>query len=265
MKKFLTKTKETLNCVFNKTRSFLVGVLKAFKGFLEKLDRKRIRKILIIFASVFVSLCILIGVYALVINAHVVNSTKSQILTTSSAVTEGGFDCIIVLGCKVKENGNPSDMLRDRLDRGIELYKEGVAPKILMSGDHGRVTYNEVKTMKEYAISKGVPSSDIFMDHAGFSTYETVYRAKEVFKVKKAVIVTQEYHLYRALYIANALDIEMFGVTSDYHTYRGQTMRDVREILARNKDFITSILKPLPTFLGEEISIQANGDLTNDY
>ena len=265
MKKFLTKTKETLNCVFNKTRSFFVGVLKALKGFLEKLDRKRIRKILIIFASVFVSLCILVGVYALIINAVVVNGTKAQIITTQKAKEIDNFDCIIVLGCKVKDNGNPSDMLRDRLDRGIELYKEGVAPKILMSGDHGRVTYNEVKTMKEYAISKGVPSSDIFMDHAGFSTYETIYRAKDVFKVKKAVIVTQEYHLYRALYIANALDIETFGVTSDYHIYRGQTMRDIREILARNKDFITSIYKPLPTFLGEEISIEANGDITNDY
>lgn len=248
--------------------AFLKGVeniISAIKKWVKSLDRKKVKRLFIIIISIFLSLCILVGIYAIIINAHVVNSTKAQIISSEEAAKIEDFDCIIVLGCQVKDDGRPSDMLKDRLTRAVELYKMGVAPKILMSGDHGRTTYNEVKTMKEFAINNGVPSSDVFMDHAGFSTYETVYRARDIFKCKKAVIVTQEYHIYRALYIANALDVELYGVTSDYNRYRGQTMRDIREILARNKDFITSIYKPKPTFLGEEISIQTNGDITNDY
>ena len=265
MKKFLIKAKEKFLIMLELVAKFFVKGFTAIKNYIKNLDRKKTKKLLKIIFIVLLCLAVLIGAYALIINAHVKNSTKEQIVTAQKASQIENIDCIIVLGCQVKENGRPSDMLRDRLDRAIELYKAGVAPKILMSGDHGRTTYNEVKAMKQYAINKGVASADIFMDHAGFSTYETVYRAKEVFKVKKAVIVTQEYHVFRALYIANALDIEMFGVTSDYHTYRGQTMRDIREILARNKDFLTAIFKPLPTFLGEEIAIWTNGDITNDY
>lgn len=229
------------------------------------LNRKKILKFIKILAICVLCLTLTVGIYALLVNNYVISSTKNQLVTSNAAAEINDIDCIIVLGCQVKENGKPSAMLKDRLDRAVELYKLGVAPKILMSGDHGRTNYNEVKAMKEYAVSHGVPSSDIFMDHAGFSTYETVYRAKEIFKCKKAVIVTQEYHIYRALFIANALDIEMYGVSSDYHTYRGQFMRDFREILARNKDFLTTIFKPEPTFLGDEIPISANGDITNDY
>ena len=261
MKNLLIKTREKLLAIIKAISSFF---LNCFKG-VKDLKGKKLLKPLKISVIVLVCLAVLVGIYALIINGVVINGTKEQIFTTEQVKERDGFDCIIVLGCKVKDNGQPSDMLRDRLERAVELYKEGVAPKILMSGDHGQVTYNEVKTMKEYAISKGVPSSDIFMDHAGFSTYETIYRARDVFKVNRAVIVTQEYHLYRALYIANSLGVDAFGVSSDLNTYRGQLSRDLREILARNKDFITSIYKPLPTFLGEDISIEANGDITNDY
>ena len=103
------------------------------------------------------------------------------------------------------------------------------------------------------------------MDHAGFSTYESIYRAKEIFGAERIVVITQEYHLYRALYIADALGLEAYGVASDQRTYSGQTMRDVREILARNKDFLTSLFKPKPTYLGETISLDGSGDVTNDY
>ena len=118
--------------------------------------------------------------------------------------------------------------------------------------------------MKQYAIDKGIPSEDIFMDHAGFSTYESIYRAKEIFKAKNIIIVTQKYHLYRALYIAKKLDINAYGISSDPRKYRGQTYREVREILARNKDFINCIIKPKPTYLGEAIPVSGNGNLTND-
>lgn len=173
-------------------------------------------------------------------------------------------DCILVLGCKVQPDGRLSHMLEDRLKRGVALYKAGVAPKLLMSGDHGQAEYNEVQAMKQYAIDQGVPSEDIFMDHAGFSTYESMYRARDIFQVKKVIIVTQEYHLYRALHVAKALGMESWGVASDYRVYSGQFARDVREVLARVKDFGTSVLKPKPTYLGDPIPITGNGDATND-
>ena len=190
--------------------------------------------------------------------------TRNNILTVQEANELEDIDCIIVLGCLVRDDGTLSDMLRDRLIVGVKLYEAGAAPKIIMSGDHGRVDYDEVNAMKQYAIDNRVPSSDVFMDHAGFSTYETIYRAKEVFGADKVLIVTQEYHLYRALYIAKQLGIEAYGVSADLNTYGGQTKRDVREILARCKDFAMCIIKPEPTYVGDSIPINGNGDITND-
>ena len=209
-------------------------------------------------------LCLaLLGVGAVFgVNGYVKHVGGAAILTAEQAAELDGIDCIIVLGCQVKANGVPSDMLRDRLTRGIELYTLGAAPKLLMSGDHGRVEYDEVGTMKQYAIDAGIPSTDIFKDHAGFSTYETVYRAKEVFDARRVIIVTQEYHLYRALYIAEKLGLDAYGVASDYHTYVGQSMREGREILARCKDFAISVWKPEPTFLGDVIPVSGSGDVT---
>lgn len=211
-------------------------------------------------------LCLaLLGIVAVFgINARVKNIGGAAILTPEQAAALEDADCIVVLGCWVKDDGTPSDMLRDRLERAIALYEAGAAPKIIMSGDHGRVEYNEVGTMKQYAIDAGIPSEDIFMDHAGFSTYETVYRAKEIFGAEKVILVTQKYHLYRALYIAQALDVEAYGVGADYHTYAGQSMRECREILARCKDFATAVFKPEPAFLGDAIPVSGNGDVTND-
>lgn len=126
-------------------------------------------------------------------------------------------------------------MLHDRLQQGVALYQKEAAPKLLVSGDHGREEYDEVNAMKRFAEEQGVPSEDVFMDHAGFSTYESVYRARDIFQVRRMVIVTQEYHLSRALYIAKRLGIEAWGVPADPRTYSGQTARDLREILARVK------------------------------
>lgn len=199
------------------------------------------------------------------IDAYVVNSVSARILSPEDAAQLSDIDCILVLGCKVNSDGDPSAMLEDRLRRGVELFQAGAAPKLLMSGDHGTVTYNEVLAMKQYAVDRGISSSDVFMDHAGFNTYESMYRARDVFRAKKILIVTQDYHLYRALYIAEALGLEAYGVAANYRNYSGQTARDVREILARNKDFFTAIFQPLPTYLGKAIPVSGNGDLTNDY
>ena len=199
------------------------------------------------------------------INAYIKNSASDRIITAEEASRLDDMDCIIVLGCLVKDNGTPSDMLEDRLKRGVELYESGAAPKLLMSGDHGRKDYNEVGTMKQFALDAGVPSEDIFMDHAGFSTYESIYRAKYIFEAEKIIIVTQKYHLYRALYIAEQLGVEAYGVASDYRSYGGQAARDFREVLARCKDFVVTPLKPEPTYLGDVIPVNGNGDVTNDY
>ena len=221
----------------------------------------KILKILCITAACVI---VLACVTVLGINAHVKHAVSSNILQPSQAANLSDVDCILVLGCGVRDDGTPSDMLRDRLDRGIELYQLGASDRLLMSGDHGQVEYDEVNVMKQYAMDDGIASSDIFMDHAGFSTYESMYRAKEIFGADKILIVTQEYHLYRALYIAKQLGIDAYGVSSDYHVYAGQFLRDGREILARNKDFLMTITKPEPTYLGEAIPISGNGDLTND-
>ena len=225
---------------------------------------KRIKKVLV--AGLI--LCLLLGFLgaALVfgINAYVVHTGGKHILSQEKAAQLPDMDCILVLGCQVLPDGKPSHMLEDRLKRAIELYKAGAAPKILMSGDNGTQYYDEVNVMKNYAIAAGVPSEDIFMDHAGFSTYESVYRAQAIFGVKRMIVVTQKYHLYRALYIAGAFGIEAYGVDGAYRNYHGQLYRDIRELLARDKDLVFSIIKPKPTYLGDAIPISGNGDVTND-
>ena len=197
----------------------------------------------------------------LIINAVVKSKTKQYILTKETV--EDDYDCILILGCGVRGN-SPSLMLADRLSKGLELYQDGASQKLLMSGDHGKDDYDEVNVMKDFAIENGVASKDIFMDHAGFSTYESMYRAKEVFEANKILIVTQEYHLYRAVYNARALGLDAYGVAADAVDYAGQTYRDFREILSRNKDFFYALLKPEPTYLGETIPVSGDGNATND-
>lgn len=217
-----------------------------------------------IFLAIALALAVLMGTVVLGINGYVMAVTRKQILSAQQAAQIGDADCILVLGCRVYEDGTPSHMLEDRLQQSVELFELGAAPKLLMSGDHGQQEYDEVNTMKRYAVEHGVASSAVFMDHAGFSTYESLYRAKEVFGVEKVIIVTQRYHLYRALYIARQLGLEAYGVASDPRSYAGQIVREVREILARNKDFLNTIFWPEPTYLGEQIPITGDGDITND-
>ena len=211
----------------------------------------------------FVIIAVILLIVFLSINFYVKASTKKQIISNRDYTNLKDIDCIIILGAGIWGD-KPSHMLEDRLLEGINLYNNNVSNKIIMSGDHGREEYDEVNIMKNYAIEKGIPSENIFMDHAGFSTYESIYRAKEIFKAKKVVIVTQKYHLYRALYIANQLGVEAYGIGADPRQYVGATYRELREILARDKDFIKCIFKPEPTYLGETIPVSGDGDVTND-
>ncbi len=207
---------------------------------------------------------VLCAIFLLSISAYMKHMVDDRMFSEPAAYNKGQADCILVLGARVHENGTVSPILKDRLDYGIALYQSGAAPKILMSGDHGRVTYDEVNAMKKYAISCGVPSEDIFMDHAGFSTYESLYRAKEIFGVEKMIVVTQRYHMYRALYIAEKMGLENYGVAAEENLYAGQDVRETREILARCKDFFQMLFMPEPTYMGEAIPISGSGDATND-
>jgi vancomycin permeability regulator SanA len=197
------------------------------------------------------------------INSYVKTATERYLITEEKAA-DLNADCILVLGAGIKPDGSPSLMLKDRLDKGIELYRAGAAPKLLLSGDNGQEEYDEVNAMKKYVLDAGVPSKDIFLDHAGFSTYESMYRARDIFLVKKPIIITQEYHQYRSIYIARGLGIDGYGVNAAPKVYRGQTYREIREILARDKDFIKILIKPKPTYLGETIPISGSGLASHD-
>ena len=221
--------------------------------------KRRIKRFFII----LISAAVLLATAIFVPNFIVIKKSESNIVALEEAAELSDVDCAVILGAGVRD-GKPTPMLRDRLLVGIDLYKSGAVKKLIMSGDHGSTDYDEVNIMKSFAVENGIPDSDIFMDHAGFSTYETVYRAREIFEADNIIIVSQKYHLYRALYIAEKLGIKSVGVSADLDTYRGQTKRDLREILARDKDFLKCIFKPKPTYLGDKIPVSGNGNLTND-
>ena len=195
-----------------------------------------------------------------IINLYVILSTRRLI---DNKEIDNDFDCILVLGAGIRNN-YPSPMLEDRLLASIKLYQDGVAKKIIVSGDHQYKNYDEVNVMKNYLIEKGIPSEDIFMDHAGLSSYDSMYRAKKIFKANMVVVVTQKYHLYRSLYIAKMMDIDVYGVSANPRKYYGQLKRDIREYAARIKDFFKCLIMPEPTYLGEVIPVNGNGDVTND-
>ena len=200
------------------------NVRKLFKN-------KAVRIIAIILVLLFI-----LGVLAVLVpNLIVVISTKDQI----SAEPQENATALI-LGAKVHKDGRLSDMLRDRMGTGLALYHEGKVEKLLLSGDDSGI--GEVRAMKAYAMEHGVPEEDILCDGEGFSTYESVTRAKAVFHEENLVIVTQKYHLYRALYTANDLDITAVGADAAIFRYVGQLYRDARELLARAKNFVLCLV-----------------------
>lgn len=234
----------------------------------DKIKNKKVnrrKKGIIVKLFCWLLLFVVIFVLAVIaINIYIVNKEKGKIVTVEEA-SKLDADCIIVLGAGVRNDGSPTWMLEDRIIIGDKLYKEKAAPKIIMSGDHGKADYDEVNVMKNYAMNEGVPSTDIFMDHAGFETYDSMYRAKEIFGAKKVIIVTQKYHMYRALYIADKLGLDAYGVTSDLRYYsKKMAYWKFREYLARIKSFGKCIYKPEPKYLGDSIDLKANGDVTND-
>lgn len=210
---------------------------------------------------VVLGIVLLIGIAAVSLSVYMVKATEKNIFTADTFKNDEKADCILILGAGVKD-GKPKPMLRDRLLTGIELYKSGAAKKIIMSGDHGRTDYDEVNVMRAFAIEQGVRAEDIFLDHAGFSTYDSVYRAKNIFGAENIIIVSQKYHLYRALYISEKLDVKAAGVSANLNTYGGQLKRDIREIIARDKDFFKCIVKPEAEIMGDKIPLDGDGSIT---
>lgn len=198
----------------------------------------------------------------LIINAIVIGINRQYILSEEDAAALDA-DCILVLGCGVLDDGTPTLMLADRCNVGIRLFEAGASDRLLMSGDHSRTDYDEVNTMKSLAVAKGIDPDSVFCDHAGFSTYESMYRAKNIFCSRRIIIVTQKYHLYRAIHDARALGLEAYGVSASERVYRSQWAQDLRELLARVKDLIYCIFRPEPTFLGDTIPISGPGSLTD--
>lgn len=170
----------------------------------------------------------------------------------------------IVLGAKVKVDGSPSDILRDRLLTAIDLYRAGSVDKILVSGDDGQIEYDEVNAMRVYLLAAEVDPDDIFLDHAGFDTYDSMIRAVKVFGITKAIIVTQKYHLPRALYLANAFGIDAQGAAADRQHYLGITRYEARELLADVKAVFDVTFHIDPYFLGNTIDSTGDGRVTWD-
>ena len=218
------------------------------------------RKWVKITLGVVLSLCLFVGAFAVFANVYIIEYAKQYILDLDN-LSSKNVDCVMVLGAGLWD-GKPSPMLKERLDFGLEAFESGCTDKMLMSGDHGTEFHDEVNAMKDYLAEKGVDKDVIFLDHAGFSTYESMYRARDVFDVKSMVIVTQTYHLYRAVYDARKLGIEAYGYKAERLEY--PALNYMREPLARVKDVIWCIIKPKPTYLGEEIPISGSAALTDD-
>ena len=203
---------------------------------------KTYKKILLVLGVILLT----VFVYVMGINYYVKYTVMDRIKDTDEIKD---VDTIIVLGAKVYDDGRLSLMLKDRLDKTIEVYNKLDIKKVIVSGDSEHKDYDETTKMKEYLINNGIPEESIVVDIYGLSTYDSIYRLKNVYDVNKTIIITQKYHLYRALYIANSLGIDVYGIPSGGEDYFGQTARELREILARNKDFLTSLFNVESSYL----------------
>lgn len=223
------------------------------------------RKYLLPVLCLILMLGVLFGVLVLIVSSSMKAVTRPYILTAEAATEvsqEAPFDCILVLGAGLRDDRSPSDMLYDRVQVGTEMFTALGDTPLLMSGDHTG-DYNEVAVMKSLATELGADSHDIFLDHKGYSTYESICRAKEIFGARRVLIITQEYHLHRAIHIAQALGMEAYGVSADLRPYQGQMKHNLREALARYKDLILSARGDTQAYTDDlPVNLDGDGDLT---
>ena len=198
-----------------------------------------------------------ISLVAIILINLKVNSSRN-IYSFSEIEKAPNAEVALVLGAKVYNDGRLSDMLRDRADTAVDLYNAGKVTKILMSGDHGTPEYDEVNTAKDYLLAQGVKGEDIFLDHAGFDTYDSLYRAKEIFRARSVAIISQNFHLPRAVYIGQGLGLEAYGVSADRHFYGSTDNNMVREIFADVKAFLDVKLSAKSRFLGPAIPLSGD-------
>lgn len=192
------------------------------------------------------------------------------VLAANLAVLDGGrggrvtgsVDCALVLGAGVRDDGSPSDVLRDRLDETLELYRTGRVTRVIVSGDHQSARYDEPNAMRVYLEANGVPASVIFMDHAGLDTYSSMWRARHVFGASRIVVVTQEFHLARAVWCARALGMEAEGSAADRHVYRGIAWLQMREVASRTKAFVDVTVGRAPRHVGPAVDLTGDGRVT---
>jgi SanA protein len=205
-----------------------------------------------------------IGLVAIILIIHFIVNLNSQkyIYTNIEAVPE--CYTALVLGAHVSKSGYPSDFLQDRMDVAIELYKSKKIKRFLLSGDHGQINYDEVNSMKNYLLSKGIQIEDIFLDHAGFDSYSSILRAKEVFEVNDVIIVTQAFHLPRAVFLARSKGLNAFGISADKRKYSAINYLKFRELMANVKAVTELIIHKKPKFLGNKIPITADSRLSYD-
>ncbi|MCC6372350.1 MAG: YdcF family protein [Bacteroidia bacterium] len=196
------------------------------------------------------------------INYRVNSLSKNYIFKTTKDVPESYT--ALVLGAFVYKSGHLSGILQDRVEKAVELYKNKKVKRFLLSGDHGRKKYDEVNSMKKYLLEKGIDTADIFLDHAGFDTYNSMVRAKEVFEVNDVIIVSQEFHLPRAVYIARSKGLNAYGVMAEDTYYPSINSLKTREIFANLKAFYEVLINKKPKFLGKKIPITGNSHLSYD-
>ncbi|MBS4750788.1 YdcF family protein [Carnobacteriaceae bacterium zg-ZUI78] len=216
---------------------------------------KKLRKYVMRFILVVFLLTVIMNIYVIYKgNTKIVDNQTAQ---------EFKADAIVVLGAGLQD-GEPGSILQDRLNTAIELYKKGKTKKIIMSGDHSSDFYNEVSAMKLYAMQKGVPSQDIYLDHYGLNTYDSMYRAKYIFGVKSLIVVTQKYHLYRALHIAENLNLDVKGVASSLEWFNSKLEQEVREYFARVKSMYSLMMQEKSEFITPVVDLNGSGDDTNE-
>ncbi len=196
----------------------------------------------------------------LLLSHYLISAVVQNCMSDNKEELSGAYTCL-VLGAFVYQE-HPGTILKDRLNHGVELYKAGKVQRFLLSGDHGQKEYNEVNAMKLYLKSKGIPESAIFLDHAGFDTYNSIVRARDVFQVKDLIVVTQEFHLPRAVFIARMKGLEVQGYVADGLSRRFVKLK-VRELFAGVKAWFEILINRTPRYLGEPIPIW--GDSSKSY
>jgi SanA protein len=209
------------------------------------------RKVVILLVLLGLGTLVLLAPLAL--RAWVDRQSAAQIYASVAATPSEPV--AIVFGAGYWPSGRLSSALADRMETAIALYQAGKVNKLLLSGDNRFVDYNEPEAMARYATERGIPRDDLVLDYAGRRTYDSCYRARDIFGVERAVLVTQAFHLPRALYTCQRLGLEVVGTVADRRPYIRALWYQLRELLALTRAWLDlNLFKPLPV-LGDPIPV----------